>query len=342
MRGATRYRWLDVTDDRISIHAPHAGCDRSTASKLRASLHFNPRTPCGVRPASRETRWRRGLFQSTHPMRGATLADGLCLAVDAVISIHAPHAGCDLMFWQHCISYLPFQSTHPMRGATWSIAYAMQLSIFQSTHPMRGATHLLLRCIVHLIISIHAPHAGCDMPMTLSASRCCTFQSTHPMRGATARALAGGAEAPHFNPRTPCGVRRENTPAAQRFVEFQSTHPMRGATKPPMSSFVSCSEFQSTHPMRGATARPRLPAAPPLISIHAPHAGCDSERVSRGRAERYFNPRTPCGVRLIAGATALYNKIFQSTHPRGVRQTARWSCSAPTSHFNPRTREGCD
>ena len=34
------------------------------------------------------------LFQSTHPVRGATICTGVC-AMDAPISIHAPREGCD-------------------------------------------------------------------------------------------------------------------------------------------------------------------------------------------------------------------------------------------------------
>ena len=123
----------------ISIHAPHAGCDCCCTCRTPASMYFNPRTPCGVRllrPA-RSSAWRR--FQSTHPMRGATV----CSANDvsgAVISIHAPHAGCDV-------------------------------KVALGEHQRR--------------ISIHAPHAGCDDDYTKAYARNSEFQSTHPMRGAT-------------------------------------------------------------------------------------------------------------------------------------------------------------
>ena len=103
----------------ISIHAPHAGCDVAERGDLRLlqkfqSTHpmrgathrqiprsacardFNPRTPCGVRPCRVQRVYLHGQFQSTHPMRGATYrkTDNLCTTKD--ISIHAPHAGCDV------------------------------------------------------------------------------------------------------------------------------------------------------------------------------------------------------------------------------------------------------
>ena len=82
--------------------------------------NFNPRTPCGVRPIPtlyllpsctfQSTHPVRGAtmpcsfsslacvsFQSTHPVRGATVAEAN-LVVSLPISIHAPRAGCDGKF----------------------------------------------------------------------------------------------------------------------------------------------------------------------------------------------------------------------------------------------------
>ncbi len=102
----------------ISIHAPHAGsdCRRTRCRRSRRNFNprspcgerlechrhlplscedFNPRSPCGERPVS-DIDPELGIeFQSTLPMRGATLHEPH--AVGAVrISIHAPHAGSDL------------------------------------------------------------------------------------------------------------------------------------------------------------------------------------------------------------------------------------------------------
>ena len=33
----------------ISIHAPHAGCDQIQRHTVSGGVDFNPRTPCGVR-----------------------------------------------------------------------------------------------------------------------------------------------------------------------------------------------------------------------------------------------------------------------------------------------------
>ena len=150
----------------------------------------------------------------------------------------------------------------------------------------------------------------------------------------------------YFNPRTPCGVRpaaeseSENdmpvisihAPRAgcdeeiQRVLDdryvFQSTHPVRGATAYRQSSLQAYFQFQSTHPVRGATNGKLL--TPPDY--------------------RYFNPRTPCGVRprLTHPRTS---KVGISIHaPRAgcdpSPRRGRWLPTCPISIHAPRA--GCD
>ncbi len=79
------------------------------------------------------------LFQSTHPVRGATTSAATS-AASTDISIHAPREGCDLALVAASAAAPLFQSTHPVRGATvWRVSGASMPS-FQSTHPVRGAT----------------------------------------------------------------------------------------------------------------------------------------------------------------------------------------------------------
>ena len=131
---------LVIMQHGISIHAPLAGCDAPACPAAHRRRHFNPRTPCGVRPVDIAPRSGVDQFQSTHPLRGATrLLPGLerrggyfnprtpcgvrralvkAVAVDRDISIHAPLAGCDRMAEDICVIVDTFQSTHPLRGAT--------------------------------------------------------------------------------------------------------------------------------------------------------------------------------------------------------------------------------
>ena len=94
-----------------------------------------------------------------------------------------------------------------------------------------------------------------------------------------------------FNPRTPCGVRR---------TAFSLTTPIVG--------------FQSTHSLRSATGCELRPCEMFKVSIHALLAECDSALNALSRRMVCFNPRTPCGVRLLEEAKLFLNILFQSTH----------------------------
>ena len=71
-RGATASKWLWGQSEKISIHAPQAGCDRDDHRRAQSVLNFDPRTPSGVRQFSSGVNAIVVLFRSTHPMRGAT------------------------------------------------------------------------------------------------------------------------------------------------------------------------------------------------------------------------------------------------------------------------------
>ena len=89
---------LDIRDSTtpISIHTPHAGSDPPTADAARHPRYFNPHSPCGERPPSPLARGWAAQFQSTLPMRGATLR--CTRPIEHIgISIHTPHAGSDAL-----------------------------------------------------------------------------------------------------------------------------------------------------------------------------------------------------------------------------------------------------
>ena len=51
------------------------------------------------------------------------------------------------------------------------------------------------------------------------------------------------------------------------------------------------------------------------ISIHAPRVGSDISKIRRAKSTSYFNPRSPCGERLLRAAAEAVRKLFQSTLP---------------------------
>ena len=98
--------------------------------------------------------------------------------------------------------------------------------------------------------------------------------------------------------------------------------------------------FQSTHPSRGATCQSCWHRRRVDISIHAPLTGCDTDEIAEVCEGRYFNPRTPHGVRLRMVGFHRYRIPFQSTHPSRGATRIRQPKPGGTTNFNPRTPHG--
>ena len=148
----------------ISIHAPRVGCDQHRPVRKYHSSNFNPRTPCGVRRSNPSTASYAVLFQSTHPVWGATaLLETVTLATP--ISIHAPRVGCD---W-------------PRSGAR-----NRTMPHFNPRTPCGVRPIICVVGFVRIAISIHAPRVGCDGFRWIIVPEQHKFQSTHPVWGATA------------------------------------------------------------------------------------------------------------------------------------------------------------
>ena len=70
--------------------------------------------------------------------------------------------------------------------------------------------------------------------------------------------------------------------------------------------------------------------------------GCDLHQLpGQGVGLQDFNPRTHAGCDAGGNHYRIFEDIFQSTHPRGVRHSWNWF-SHNLGDFNPRTRVGCD
>ena len=140
MRGATKSSIFICLTSLISIHAPHAGSDGWHTGNKRVPVHFNPRSPCGERPAHRGYLSISSIFQSTLPMRGATI-DWEAVIKCAGISIHAPHAGSD--------------AHEDGPGQSWQD--------FNPRSPCGERPKYKKNIYDAIVISIHAPHAGSDL-----------------------------------------------------------------------------------------------------------------------------------------------------------------------------------
>ena len=171
--------------------------------------------------------------------------------------------------------------------------------LFQPTRPLRGAT---------------------IAPRTASTSL--LFQPTRPLRGATLRLTTFRHGKKDFNPRAPCGARLHDVaddpspfsisthaPLAGRDASLVylltrlkriSTHaPLAGRDR--LTPYRSCIAMISTHaPLAGRDKCLGSSHGMTKISTHAPLAGRD-RRFPRSWTMRSknFNPRAPCGARLV-------------------------------------------
>ena len=64
-----------------------------------------------------------------------------------------------------------------------------------------------------------------------------------------------------------------------------------------------------------------------LISIHAPRVGCDLMPQSHSALPSHFNPRTPCGVRLLLVLVAKVDGDISIHAPRVGCDCNVWSVS---------------
>ena len=102
--------------------------------------------------------------------------------------------------------------------------------MFQSTHPSRGATVQIDIPLAPLLVSIHAPLAGCDIDDAGAVLMSACFNPRTP-RGVRQNKPESEYHKIGFNPRTPRGVRLWYLRIGEGILEFQSTHPSRGATQ---------------------------------------------------------------------------------------------------------------
>ena len=259
----------------VSIHAPRAGSDISNAICIGFADRFNPRSPCGERRARvgalRRARRRfnprspcgerhhsnccavlPSPFQSTLPVRGATLSR---LPLHPDRPCFNPRSPCGERPRSANFAYGAglFQSTLPVRGATIAHRDNADIVRFQSTLPVRGATGHRMHSQRRPDVSIHAPRAGSDMSRIYP----CTYTavSIHaPRAGSDTFRTTGNKTHSSFNPRSPCGERP----------------PRRFLTR------VRANRFNPRSPCgERRRVRPRKPCGD-AVSIHAPRAGSDS------------------------------------------------------------------
>ena len=186
-------------------------------------------------------------------------------------------------------------------------------------------------------ISIHAPHAGCDIICGGRIARVSKFQSTHPMRGATKKRSRSSYSKRNFNPRTPCGV-RPLAGCKSRFRRYFNPRTPCGVRPGPEVFAIESGDISIHAPHAGCDNGQKRPHAPyGAISIHAPHAGCDYYKGAQDILSKISIHAPHAGCDVIHPRLYSHPSAFQSTHPmRGATRTFLLFFST-VSNFNPRT-----
>ena len=139
-----RHNVLNIIRTRlgISIHTPHAGCDEEQANQWEnkiISIH-TPHAGCDIILVGLYCIYK--IFQSTHPMRGATRVLFLCCYL-YFISIHTPHAGCDGPA-QGMLDPTKISIHTPHAGCDQKVIFYLVLQIYFNPHTPCGVRQQIL------------------------------------------------------------------------------------------------------------------------------------------------------------------------------------------------------
>ena len=191
------------------------------------------------------------LFQSTLPVRGATVRTGSAVRLQCNFNPRSP-CGERLHGQRQRPRHRTFQSTLPVRGATLQVRSSASFGCYFNPRSPCGER---LNAVDQVCDLVHFnPRSPCgERPVFRKAIAArIAFQSTLPVRGATVALKtdhpaytisihaprAGSDDIPewvksetkHFNPRSPCGERPQQDISPAYTQPFQSTLPVRGAT----------------------------------------------------------------------------------------------------------------
>ena len=131
--------------EKVSIHAPRAGRDHRPRCPPTTHRCFNPRAPCGARPARDGTRHPITTFQSTRPVRGAT-ASLRDLPIRRFVSIHAPRAGRDVLQQQTADARKSFNPRAPCGARLQRLSPLQNRRSFNPRAPCGARPRRVLPC----------------------------------------------------------------------------------------------------------------------------------------------------------------------------------------------------
>ena len=167
-------------------------------------------------------------------------------------------------------------------------------------------------------ISIHAPHVGSDSSSASPMICAVVFQSTLPMWGAMQFRTVKSCRL-CISIHAPMWGATKSYAIYYTMGQFQSALPVWGATVPPPVRRQDC-DISIHAPLVGSDTSAAGECNPLWISIHAPHVGSDTWSFWHLPHPRDFNPRPPCGERLLAAVFLCRNIHFNPRPPCGERR----------------------
>ena len=123
----------------VSIHAPHAGRDRAVRVRISRSRGFQSTRPMRGATLRRKERGRRKTVSIHAPHAGRDKIRR-SFAAARHVSIHAPHAGRDMRSFIGTTQRPCFNPRAPCGARLEFREVGIQFEVFQSTRPVWGAT----------------------------------------------------------------------------------------------------------------------------------------------------------------------------------------------------------
>ena len=241
---------------------------------------------------------------------------------------------------------------------------ATALALFQFTHP-GGVRQNLLRFLPPSGLCFNSrTREGCDIRGISARGICfCCFNS-RTREGCDGKDATDGSVSKEFQFTHPGGVRPKRRVPIVGLWEFQFTHPggvrrhcaqsgRRGAQRFNSRTREGCDieliapdgfayVFQFTHPGGVRHSNNNDNNGTATVSIHAPGRGATSSS-ARVRSYARVSIHAPGrGATTLRGYCPPVSRMFQFTHPGGVRPLLQRPMQRAWCGFNSRTREGCD
>ena len=260
---------------------------------------FNPRSPYGERPGTSIRSLPAREFQSTLPIRGATMMPfASCRLVP--ISIHAPHTGSDL---------------HDADGDEVLLISIHAPHTGSDLHDADGDEVLL--------ISIHAPHTGSDWSSGAPRTRRSHFNPRSPYGERRGRAPPADPRA-DFNPRSPYGERLSSVLLFEE-ASVISIHAPHTGSDGRARAGEDPGHISIHAPHTGSDVAVVLGQLVCAISIHAPHTGSDCSTLYSCSPTSILQSTLPIRGATIVWMVSPVESLFQSTLPiRGATGLGGW------------------